>query len=394
MPKARWLAVASLLVVSGVSFTHSASASPVDDKRAEAKHINDEIANLNNEAFDVGAQYDRVQAELAKVDAQVATAQARVGTLDKQVSSMRTAMQGFAVQSYIGGVEGAGIEVLLGAGDSPAVAAQRDQYTELVLGSSMTRIDQLESVTQDAARERKLLETKQAQKRRLEAALESKQTQVNKAIQKANAIQSTVKGELVTLVAQDQERRARDAAAREQARERRARDLASVTTTGSTIGHRTRSTSATTSSPTSSTPSSSHSSHARSTPTGPRAGGHVPAPRPGAAGAVAAALSQLGVPYRFATAIPGVAFDCSGLTSWAWAQAGVSLPHQSRAQYAVLPHISQSQIQPGDLLFYYNPIGHVAMYIGGGRIVQATRPGDVVSIGTANWGRVVGIGRP
>jgi len=398
VPKARWLAVASLLVVSGVGFTHSASASPLDDKRAEAKHINDQITGLQNEAFDVGAQYDRVQAELDKVNVQVAAAQARVGVLDRQVSSMRTAMQGFAVQSYIGGVEGEGIEVLLGAGDSPAVAAQRDQYTELVLGSSMTRIDQFESFTQDAARERKLLETKQAQKRKLEATLESKQTQITKAIQKANTLQSTVKGQLATLVAQDQLQQAQQAAAREQARERRARDLAAATTTGTTIGHRSRS-SSTTSNPstTSTSPRSTRSSGSSSShtvPSGPRAGGHVPAPSPGAAGAVAAALSQLGVGYRFATAIPGVAFDCSGLTAWAWGQAGVSLPHQSRSQYAVLPHVSQSQVQPGDLLFYYNPIGHVAMYIGGGRIVQATRPGDVVSISTANWSRVVGIGRP
>jgi cell wall-associated NlpC family hydrolase len=109
---------------------------------------------------------------------------------------------------------------------------------------------------------------------------------------------------------------------------------------------------------------------------------------------VAAALSQLGVPYRFATAIPGVAFDCSGLTAWAWGRAGVALPHQSRAQYAALPHVSQSQVQPGDLLFYYNPIGHVAMYIGNGQLVQATHPGDVVSVNAVSWSRVVGIARP
>jgi cell wall-associated NlpC family hydrolase len=105
-------------------------------------------------------------------------------------------------------------------------------------------------------------------------------------------------------------------------------------------------------------------------------------------------MSQLGVSYRYATAIPGVAFDCSGLTAWAWGQAGVSLPHQSRAQFGVLPHVGRDQIQPGDLVFYYNPIGHVAIYIGNGQIVHATRPGDVVKVAAVNWGKVVGIGRP
>ncbi len=372
------------MVVTSLGITHSATATPVDDKRAEAGRINDQISALQNQAFDLGAQYDRVQAELAKVDAEVAAAQRRVGSLDQQVSGMRTAVQGFAVQSYIGGVEGEGIEVLLGVGDSPAMAAQREQYTELVLGSSMSRIDQLESVTQDASRERKLLETKQAQKRKLQASLESKQAQVTKAIRKANALQGSVKGELATLVVQDQERRAREAAARERAKERRAQSQ--ETNAGSTSSRRGGSTST-------STGGSRSSGHSGS-PSGPRPGSHIPAPRAGAAGAVAAAMSQLGVPYRFATAIPGVSFDCSGLTAWAWGQAGVSLPHQSRSQYAVLPHIPQSAVQPGDLLFYYNPIGHVAMYIGNGQMVHATHPGDVVRVASVNWGRVVGIGRP
>jgi cell wall-associated NlpC family hydrolase len=120
----------------------------------------------------------------------------------------------------------------------------------------------------------------------------------------------------------------------------------------------------------------------------------VPAPSPGAAGAVAAAMSQLGVGYRYATAIPGVAFDCSGLTAWAWGQAGVALPHQSRQQFASLPHVGQGDVQPGDLLFFYNPIGHVAMYIGNGQMVHATHPGDVVRVAGVGWDRVVGIGRP
>ena len=85
-------------------------------------------------------------------------------------------------------------------------------------------------------------------------------------------------------------------------------------------------------------------------------------------------MSQLGVGYRYATAIPGVAFDCSGLTAWAWGQAGVGLPHQSGQQFASLPHVGQGDVQPGDLLFFYSPIGHVAMYIGSGQMVHATHP--------------------
>jgi cell wall-associated NlpC family hydrolase len=360
-------------VVSSLGVTHSVSASPVDDKRKEAAQIANRIDALENQAFDLGAEYDRVQNELTRVDSEVSAAQKRVDALESQISSMRTAVQGFAVQSYIYGVQGDGISTMLGAGDSPAVAAQREQYTELVLGSSVHQIDKLETVTQDASTERKLLEEKQTTKRTLQAALARKQQEVEAAIKKANSMQVAIKGQLATLVVQEQNRKAAAAAAKARA-QRTAGSTATPTQTSSGASRR--------------------SSGSGSAASGPRAGASVPAPSPGAGGAIAAAMSQLGVGYRFATAIPGVAFDCSGLTAWAWGQAGVALPHQSRSQFAVLPHVSQDQIQPGDLIFYYNPIGHVAMYIGSGQIVHATQPGDVVKVAGVNWGKVVGIGRP
>ena len=98
-------------------------------------------------------------------------------------------------------------------------------------------------------------------------------------------------------------------------------------------------------------------------------------------------MSQLGVGYRYATAIPGVAFDCSGLTAWAWGQAGrrhaAPVPVSSSPR---CPTCRQGDIQPGDLVFYYNPIGHVAMYIGNGQMVHATHPGDVVQGGRRSAG--------
>ena len=64
---------------------------------------------------------------------------------------------------------------------------------------------------------------------------------------------------------------------------------------------------------------------------------------------------------------PGVAFDCSGLTTYAWGQAGVCLPHQSRASSTPsMPHVARTEAQPGDLIFYYSPISHVGIYLGGG----------------------------
>jgi len=95
--------------------------------------------------------------------------------------------------------------------------------------------------------------------------------------------------------------------------------------------------------------------------------------------ALSFALAQVGKSYVFGAAGPD-AFDCSGLTMAAWSQAGVSLPHSSSAQYNSGQHISESELQPGDLVFYYSPISHVGMYIGGGKIVNALNPGAGVKI--------------
>jgi peptidoglycan DL-endopeptidase CwlO len=370
-----WLALGSLLVVSSLGVTRAASASPVDDKRKQAQQIANQIESLQDQSFDLGEEFDQIQAELAKVDVEVSTAQKRVTELEAQVASMRTAMQGFAIQSYIYGVQGDGVAALLGGSNAPSDSAQREQYTELVLGSSVSKIDDLETVSEDAAKERQELEAKQAKKRSLQGSVTDKQAAVEASIKKANELQSKVKGELATLVTQEQARKAQQAAAAAAQR--------SVATSQASTGSR----------PAAATASRSTAAKT-AVPSGPRAGSSVPAPSGGAGGAVAAAMSQLGVSYQYASSSPGVSFDCSGLTAWAWSQAGVSLPHQSRAQYAALPHVTQDQIQPGDLVFYYNPIGHVGLYVGNGQMVHATRPGDVVKVAAVSWGKVVGIGRP
>ncbi len=97
-----------------------------------------------------------------------------------------------------------------------------------------------------------------------------------------------------------------------------------------------------------------------------------------AGAAVQYAMAQVGDAYVYGAAGPS-AFDCSGLTMMAWAQAGVSLPHSSSAQYSSGPQVAASDLQPGDLVFYYSPISHVGMYIGNGMIVHAANPGSGVT---------------
>lgn len=127
-------------------------------------------------------------------------------------------------------------------------------------------------------------------------------------------------------------------------------------------------------------------------------GGYVPPVNGSAAQiAVGAALSVRGTQYVWGSADPSVGFDCSGLTSWAWAQAGVYIPHSSAAQYSSLPHVPLGSVQPGDLIFYYSPISHVALYIGGGQVVHATHPGPDGAVHTDSmygYDSPVGAARP
>ncbi len=121
----------------------------------------------------------------------------------------------------------------------------------------------------------------------------------------------------------------------------------------------------------------------------------------GAAGAIAAAVSQLRIPYAWGAESPGKGFDCSGLVQWAYGQAGVKLPRTSEEQYAATTPVSPANALPGDLMFSefgtqgQSGPGHVGIYLGNGQFIDAPYTGvdvriDNVPAGAA-YGRVSGL---
>jgi cell wall-associated NlpC family hydrolase len=128
--------------------------------------------------------------------------------------------------------------------------------------------------------------------------------------------------------------------------------------------------------------------------------------------AIDAAKDYLGTPYAWGgggTRGPGpgldpdegvIGFDCSGLTQYAYGQAGISIPRNSRAQYASLPKVADDDLRPGDLVFWGSDasdpgsIEHVAIYLGGNQVIQAPESGDVVKISRMWWSGYVGAVRP
>lgn len=109
--------------------------------------------------------------------------------------------------------------------------------------------------------------------------------------------------------------------------------------------------------------------------------------------AVAFATAQLGKPYVWGAEGPG-SFDCSGLTSQAWAAAGRPIPRTSQEQWQQLKHIDIKDMRPGDLIVYFTDASHVALYIGDGAIIQAPRPGRNVTIAGAGSMPILGVVRP
>jgi peptidoglycan DL-endopeptidase CwlO len=96
-------------------------------------------------------------------------------------------------------------------------------------------------------------------------------------------------------------------------------------------------------------------------------------------GVVGIAMRYLGVPYRWGGSSPSTGFDCSGFTMFVFAQIGVSLPHYTGSQWGMGSPVSRSQLQPGDLVFF-NGLGHVGIYVGGGSFIHSPHTGDVVKV--------------
>ncbi|MFE6849049.1 C40 family peptidase [Streptomyces sp. NPDC057686] len=105
------------------------------------------------------------------------------------------------------------------------------------------------------------------------------------------------------------------------------------------------------------------------------------------------ATAQIGKPYEWGAEGPN-SYDCSGLTSQAWRSAGVPMPRTSQEQWSQLPHVEISEVRPGDLIIYNRDTSHVAIYVGGGMIVHAPRPGRNVTLAGIKSMEILGAVRP
>lgn len=374
---------AAIAVCSLLSSATIASASGVGSQKQKIAQIADQLDNLENRLGLLDEDYGAALDRKAELDQEIADSQARIAQQESRLGELSAVLGDIAVDKY---VSGSALELspLFSNAAAYTEAEQKDSLSRLALDSGSGSTDEMLALAEDLAKEQAALSRKQQQVADLVASLDSKMAEAQTLQVEFEQKLASAEAELGDLIEQERERRAEEAAAAEIARQKQAAaSAASNNKAASAAAPRGGGTGG----------GSGSAPAADDTSSG---GGGSSAPSvSGMAGiAVNAAMSQLGVPYRFAAESPGVAFDCSGLTKYAWGQAGVYLPHQSAAQYGSLPHVSQGEVQPGDLIFYKSPIGHVAMYIGGGSLIHAPRSGDVVKVAAVNWAKVVGIGRP
>ena len=427
-------AVVAVLLIFGAALPASADA--VSDLKAKAERIRLKKDKLREQSEVLAEKINASVEELATIDKDVGVAEVQLGAQEATIAKLGTQAFQFAVNSYVLGSESNGLGTILAPGGIGNDSAQRDGYSSVLLGGTADVTDQVKAVRQDTDRIKVSLLAKQRRQAELKASLLTDQVQVDRARTEIEALEQQNDAALTQAVkdAEEAERKRLEAQAAEAIRKQseafRQSTAEPATAPAPAAGARTPAAqpaakpagggaakpaavpvTAKPSKPSNPAPSPSPSPDAVTTPgpdavttvakpattkpaTKPRPAPPAPPAVSGAAGrAVAAAYSQLGVPYSFATAKPGVSFDCSGLTSWAWSQAGVSIPRVSQDQWAGLPHVALDQIQPGDLIFFYNDVHHVGIYVGNGTIIHAPFTGSTVSFSGIN-GNVIGAARP
>ena len=395
------------LLVAGVLTTAGPAAAQPDDGRDEAAQARQvaaraasarsELAGLADKVDLAVERYDDARLRLSTATRAAATAQARVTRAEADLDNVRGQLRGIAAAAYRSGglgdlasvmssdpagyLERAGTLQQIAAGRADAlhtvaVARHRldgrrqaaEQARKAAQDVARAMRDSQAEVEQSVARQRSLLSTLQDKQARLEAVARTKQARALAVARAATARRASRDAAL--RLAAEAGRQAQVAAA-ERARLQEAAQAASPVApaaagaAGSGASGSGSSGSAGTAAAPAPTPSSDPPP-ASGPPSGDRA-----------MIAVREAERQLGKPYQWAAAGPD-RFDCSGLTLWSYAKAGISLPHSSRAQFDEGRHVSRSELQPGDLVFYGSPIHHMGIYVGGGRYINAPQTGDVV----------------
>ncbi len=322
-------------------------ADSVDDQRRRVQEIVDELERIASQADSLGERYADTLAEQETIEGKIRETEVRIFDKQRELAAMQADLSSAAKRSFVSGGSAGSLSSILGGSGGMADAVKKAYLGSVAMNSGAANTDRLQGLIDDIAKERAALEKQKRDLATLGTFLVTRLAAAESLVDQYELTRSDALRQLGSLLTEEERRRASEAESLAQREADRLRNSIKVT-----------------------------------------------APSPQASAAIKAALSQLGVRYRWGASSPGNAFDCSGLTQWAWSKAGVSIPRVSRSQFSGLTRVPTSQAQPGDLLFSQSSFFHVGIYLGNGQMVHAPRTGDVVKISTVTWSRVLGVGRP
>jgi cell wall-associated NlpC family hydrolase len=330
-----------IALLSAPGLTTAGSASPLDDKKAEAAHIAAQLEEQGERLSALDEQYNRAVLHRQTTEAALAQSERAIDSANIRYARARARLARQAVDAYVHGGSTSVVEQL--SQSDGADLTLRNQYIETAAAEERDAIGALKAAREDLDRMRDRLDRARDEARDAADRVAAHRREIQAANQALEDTYRRVRGEIAQLIAAEEARQEAEA-------RRRAQALLSARQAAA--------------------------SRSASRSTAPGAPTTAPPVGRGAAHAVAVARAQIGKPYRWAASGPD-AFDCSGLTMYAWRAAGVSLPHSTYAQWDATPHIPMSALQPGDLVFFRS-LNHMAIYSGGGMMIEAPHTGAFV----------------
>jgi peptidoglycan DL-endopeptidase CwlO len=383
---------------AGSTAPPAAAPSSISQAQSQVSELESQISSQNDRVGALSEQYDQATVELGQVQSQITAAETALATDRRHLASERHRLQLDAINAYIYDAPTNDVSSLFSSSSDQSVL--HDQYQKTAIGNVNADVKALDDTERQWEQTDAVLQTREHQEAQRTLEVQEEQQAAQAANNTLESTLSTVKGQLAQLVAQQAaeeaqaEAAAAAAAASEEAREQAAQQALQAAQVAQTLGDQNASLDAT----------DAANQAAESAGSGGSVGDGSPEAASGAGAiAVQAAESYLGVPYVWGGA-SSTGVDCSGLTMLAWEAAGVYLTHSAALQYQESTPIPLDQVQPGDLLFYFNldgddMIDHVVMYVGSGpygadTIIQAAHTGTVVSFDPIFYGGLYGAGLP
>ena len=351
----------ALLIALASAFAFAAASAQADpssiaSKQAEAQSVMGQIQQLDGSLERAVEAYNLANVKLARIKHDLSQNTVALATAKKSLKQAQAQLSARLVDIYTSGDQQAGLAVLLGASSLDDALGRMDAASRVSDQDTLVA-EQVARFRREVQHRQQFLQHAHAEQVQVVAERNAARASVEQQLGERKALLGSIQGQIAQMKAQEA---ARQAELKRQLEARLAAQQAA----------------------------SQQAALAPTVPVAPPStGGGAPppvAPPPTHGGVVGIAMQYLGVPYVWGGASPS-GFDCSGLVMYVFAQVGVSLPHSSYAQYGMGSPVSRDQLQPGDLVFF-DGLGHVGIYVGGGSFIHAPHSGDVVKISSlSGW---------